>query len=60
MKSDLKKTEKNVLIFILMFSVLLVMYGRVYISKVHTNQQVIVGYIIGYLVFMIYYKNIKY
>ena len=60
MKSDLKKTEKNVLIFILMFSVLLVMYGRVYISKVHTNQQVIVGYIIGYLVFMMYYKNISF
>jgi membrane-associated phospholipid phosphatase len=60
MKSDLKKTEKNVLIFILMFFVLLVMYGRVYLTKVHTNQQVIIGYIIGYLIFMMYYKNIKF
>ena len=60
MKSDLKKTEKNVLIFILMFFVLLVMYGRVYLTKVHTNQQVILGYIIGYLVFMMYYKNISF
>ena len=60
MKSELKKTEKNMLIFILMFFVLIVMYGRVYLTKVHTNQQVIIGYIIGYLIFMMYYKNIKF
>jgi len=60
MKSNLKNIEKNVLIFILMFFVLLVMYRRVYLTKVHTNQQVIVGYIIGYLVFMMYYKNINF
>jgi len=60
MKSDLKNIEKNVLIFILMLFVLIVMYGRVYLTKVHTNQQVIIGYIIGYLIFMMYYKNIKF
>ena len=60
MKSSLKKNEKKILIFTLMTFVLIVMYGRVYLSKVHTNQQVIVGYIIGYLVFMIYYKSVEY
>ena len=59
MKSNLEKNEKIILVFILMSFVLIVMYGRVYLTKVHTNQQVIIGYFIGYIIFMIYYKNIK-
>jgi len=44
---------------ILLIIPMIVMYGRVYISKCHTNQQVFVGALVGIVTGIIYYKLVQ-
>ena len=56
-KYNYNKTKKNILYNFLMLFTLYTMYSRVYIFKVHTIQQTIIGAYLGYL-FAIYYYNL--
>ena len=54
MKSSFSKYIKIVLSLILVAFALLVMYGRVILTKAHTIQQVIIGSLVGITIVMIY------
>ena len=54
LKNSLKNSVKYVLIGLLVLLALVIMYGRVKLSKVHTLQQVIVGSGFGLLTLYIY------
>lgn len=58
-KYNYDKTKKNKLYNFLILFTLYTMYSRVYIFKVHTIQQTIIGAYLGYLLGIYYYKLIE-
>lgn len=58
-KYNYDKTKKNTLCNFFILFTLYTMYSRVYIFKVHTIQQTIIGAYLGYLLGIYYYKLVE-
>ncbi len=55
-KYDYNNIEKNNLYYVLLLFTIYTMYSRIYIFKVHTIQQTIIGAFLGYIYGIYYYK----
>lgn len=58
-KYNYDKTKKNTLYNFLILFTLYTMYSRIYIFKVHTIQQTVIGAYLGYLLGIYYYKLVE-